>query len=407
MHGRRLLIGLFAVVALALTGCGGGNLNLGDLGKLTLKPCALPTTLPVTTKVSVDCTAIIKPPKTTTTTSTTTTTTGPTTTTTVPVTTTTLTTTTTATTPPLDGRWPTMANTGYPAGTSFITVAGDTHVTTPGQLIDGWHVTGDLLIDVPGVTVRNSWIEGYLDNSGVPHLDSQGNPPARMTVQDTTIGDTGLNTCNGQPGVGEHDYTATRVKIVNHGDGFRGSGSNVTIADSFVQVCDHMDNHDDALQIYCPMDSSPQLPNPCQNYDVHHNTLIVVNIRNFTSPLFGGSDPNGNVGNGFLANSTFSDNLLWGGVAEIFLYGDGLKIDHNRLMVNEWHNPAPDPGDPNHGDYHGSAFATLRDSGLYRPVVDSFFYGNGERSWTDNLEVIGDISAGTATLFSSTEVQQD
>jgi hypothetical protein len=295
-----------------------------------------------------------------------------------------------------------MATTGYPVGTSFTTVAGGTHVTTPGQVIDGWHVTGDLLVDAPGVTVKNSWIEGYLDNEGVPYLDQNGNPPARMTVQDTTIGDTGANTCNPQPGVGEHDYIATHVKIINHGDGFRGSGNNVTIKDNFVQTCEYPEAHADDFQIYCPADHVAQ---PCQNYDVEHNTLSDAKLADFTAPLFGGSDPNGNTGNGFIANSTFSDNLLWGGVFEIFLYGDGLKIDHNRLMVNEWQNPNVSGAD---GLYHGSAYTSLiiapDGSDFYRPIVDSLGCGSAGSSWTDNLEVTGDLDAGTATVFSHFEV---
>jgi hypothetical protein len=393
MRSRRLLIGLLAVVALALTACGGGSLNLGDLGTITAKPCPIPTTLPVSTKVVLGCTATIKPPKTT---AATTTTTAASTTTTTTVTTTAVPTSTTTT--PASETWPTVNTTGYPAGTTFTTVAGGTHVTTPGQRINGWHVTGDLLIDAPGVEITNSWIEGFLNNEGVPYVNPDGSSPARMTVQDTTIGANG--TCNEQVGVGEHDYTATRVKILDHGDGFRGSGNNVTIKDSFVQACQFPNAHADDFQIYCP---AQYLTQPCQNYDVEHNTLVDANLIDFNAPLFGGSDPNGDTSNGFIANSTFSDNLLWGGVFEIYLYGNGLKIDHNRLMVNEWHNPAPTP--PDTGDYYGSAYAKLPDGEvLYKPIVDSLGCGSPGSSWTDNLEVTGSLDTGTATLFATAEV---
>jgi hypothetical protein len=390
VHRRRILFGLLAVLALALTACGGGSLNLGDLGKVTLKPCALPTTLPVTTTVSVNCTAVIKPPKTTTSTTTATTTATSTTTTTTPVTTTT-------TTTPAGETWPATSTTGYPSGTTFTTVAGDTHVTTAGQHINGWHVTGDLLIDAPGVVITNSWIEGFLDNEGVPFTNPDGSSPDRMTITDTTIGANG--TCNDQVGVGEHDYTATRVKILDHGDGFRGSGNNVTIKDSYVQACQFPGAHADDFQIYCP---AQYLAQPCQNYDVEHNTLVDANLIDFNAPLFGGSDPNGNTSNGFIANSTFSDNLLWGGVFEIYLYGNGLKINHNRLMINSWQNPSVPGVD---GLYHGSAYAKLPDGEvLYRPIVDSLGCGSANSSWTDNLEVVGDLGAGTETLFNTAEV---
>jgi hypothetical protein len=398
MRSRRFLIGLFAVVALALTACGGGSLNLGDLGKITAKPCALPTALPVTTKVTIDCTATIKPPKTTTTTATTTT--GPTTTTTTMV----ATSTTTTTTPPAGETWPTQATTGYPGGTVFTDQPDGTKVTTPNQVINGWHVHGGLEIDVPGVQITNSWIEGQILNENEPLTMPDGSVPARLVIIDTTVGATGH--CDELPGIGEHDYTATRVKILDHGDGFRGSGNNVTVKDSFVQTCEFPQAHADDLQIYCPAEFLQQ---PCQNYDVEHNTFSEEGISDFTAPLFGGSDPNGNTGNGFIANSTFSDNLLWGGVFEIFLYGDGLKIDHNRLMINEWQNPNPDPGDS--GDYHGSAYAKLPDgapadgSVLYRPIVDSIGCGSPNSSWTDNREVFGDITTGKVTgSFGTDEV---
>lgn len=299
---------VLALAVLGLTGC---------KGDVSFDCPDAPTTAP-TTVVSTTCSLTYTPPSTTTTVPPTTTTT------TVPPTTTTTTVppTSTTSTPPPAG-FPTPATTGAPANTAFAAKPAGTIINTPNQVIDGWHVTGTLLVNAPGVTIRNSWIEGYLDNENTA-LGS-----ARMTVTDTTIGNP--NKCDPQPGLGEHDYTATRVRIIGQGDGFRVSGSNVTVTDSFVQTCDDPNNHDDALQIYCPASSLPQ---PCQNILMRHNTLSVAGVRNYTAPLFGGDNPGGP--NGQLANSVFDGNLLDGGVFSIYLYGSGLTIQHNRIVDHSW-----------------------------------------------------------------------
>lgn len=296
---------VLALAVLGLTGCKAGG---------TVDCPNLPTSAPATT-TSGTCTWTYTP--------------DPPSTATVPPTTTTTTTvppTTTSSTPPPNA-FPTPATTGAPNTTAFAAKPGGTVINTPNAVIDGWHVTGTLLVNAPGVTIRNSWIEGYLDNEATA-LGS-----ARMTVTDTTIGNP--SKCDPQPGVGEHDYTATRVRIIGMGDGFRVSGSNVTVTDSFVQTCDDPNNHDDGLQIYCPAGSVPQ---PCQNVLMRHNTLSNALTRNFTAPLFGGDNPGGP--NGQLANSTFDGNLLWGGVFSIYLYGQNLTIQHNRIATNPWKDPS-------------------------------------------------------------------
>lgn len=196
-------------------------------------------------------------------------------------------------------------------------------VSTPNQVIYGWHVTGDLVVNAPGVVISNSWVEGYLDNENT----ALGSAPMKVTA--TTIGNPAK--CNPLPGLGEHDYSAQGVRIVGMGDGFRVSGSNVSIQDSFVQTCDDPNNHDDGMQVYCP---SPPLPQPCQNVVVKHNYLSVFNTQNYTAPLFGGSSPGGS--NGQLANSSFTNNLLNGGVFTIYLYGSGLTIHDNDVVNGHW-----------------------------------------------------------------------
>lgn len=323
MRTRRflLLFPAFALVLAGVTACKGG----------VSFDCPDAPAVASTTVVSTTCSLTYTPAP-----GATTTTVPPTTTsTTVPPTTTTTTmptTTTTSSTPP-PSEFPTPATTGAPANTAFQPVRnGDMTITQPGTY-SGLHVTGALIVKAAGVTITNSWIEGNGVNANEV-LDNETTTAgaARMTVTNTTIGNPAV--CNGQPGLGEHDYTADHVRIIGMGDGFRVSGNNVTIQNSFVQTCDHTTNHDDGTQIFCPPTAVPQ---PCQNVVIDHNTLSNAGTRNFTAPVFGGGDPGGS--NGQFANSRITNNLLWGGVFTIDTAGKNLTITGNRVATNRWTMP--------------------------------------------------------------------
>lgn len=319
---RRITLALLLCCGLVLAAC---QVNWqADNGVTGGVSCPAIPTNPTTT-VNFTCTGSVVPsPAPTSTTST-----APPTTTTVPPTTTTAPTTTTTTTPPPSGQFPTPSTTGYPAGTVFKTVNGDLTITSPGTY-NALHVTGSILVQSPNVTITNSWVEGIGTSSEAIDNETTALGSGRMTVSNTTIGN---NTCNPQPGIGEHDYTADHIKIQGFGDGIRVSGSNVKVTNSFVQTCDDPNNHDDGMQVYCP---NPPLPQPCQNVDMEHNTLSNAQTRNFTAPLFGGV---GVSTNGALANSKFLNNMLWGGVFTIYLEGSGLDIEHNWMATNSWVDP--------------------------------------------------------------------
>jgi len=235
----------------------------------------------------------------------------------------------------------------------LTTHGGDVTITTTNQVISGWHVTGSLLVNAPGVQVLNSQVDGYLDN------ENTGQGSARMTVTDTTVG--AATGCNDLPGVGEHDYTALRVLIRNHGDGFRISGPNVSVSDSFVQACDSVNNHDDGMQAYCPTVL-------CDNIAMNHNTLSVAKTQNYTAPLFGGVGSS----NGQIAHASFTNNLLYGGVFSIYLgwsQGPSLTITGNRVATNPWTDST---GHVVNGWYYGSS---------------SLNGTCGHVTWTDNRAV--------------------
>lgn len=310
---RRILLAL-PVLALVLAGITGCRFT-GDNGSTVDCP-GLPTAT-VTAVATGTCTWTASP--------------LPTTSTMAPTTTTTVPTTTTTSTPPPSG-FPTPATTGAPTNTAFQPVHnGDMTISNAGTY-NGLHVTGALIITAAGVTITNSWIEGVGVDTDEVLLNETAAGSARLTVTNTTIGNPSV--CNGQPGLGEHDYTADHVRIIGMGDGFRASGNNVTITNSFAQTCDHATNHDDGVQIYCELGTVPQ---PCQNITIDHNTLSVANTRNFTAPVFGGDNPGG--GNGQFANSRITNNLLWGGVYTVDTAGKNLTITGNRVATNRWTIP--------------------------------------------------------------------
>ncbi|GAB2813596.1 hypothetical protein GCM10022221_09150 [Actinocorallia aurea] len=156
-----------------------------------------------------------------------------------------------STPPPTEGpartcpSYPTPACTGVPEGTEVRrTVEGDYEARTPGEVIDGWHIKGQL-ITYADVTVRRTRIDG-----GVTKNDQDG---AELTITDSTVGSPGdclvspaINT-----GYDTGTYTATRVLLQGHDDGFRTGGPDILITDSFVRACvTNPESHSDGLQDY-------------------------------------------------------------------------------------------------------------------------------------------------------------
>lgn len=323
---RRLALASLAVGAVVLVAACNAQVQFDDGSSASFACPSAPTAAP-STAVSGTCTYGFTP-KPTTTAPSTTTTAPPTSTTTPPPTTTT-------TSPPPPGGFPTPSTTGLPAGTTLQPAVTNLTISKAGTY-SNLHVTQAVTVTVPGVHIVNSLIEGIgvdaneaLDNETTAmNVD----PSQRLTITDTTVGNSA--SCSPQPGVGEHDYTATRVKIIGMGDGFRVSGNYVTIQDSFVQACNDPNNHDDGVQVYCPAEFLTQ---PCHDVMVNHNTLSVALTRNFTAPVFGGSDPGGS--NGQLANSSFTNNMLWGGVFSIYTMGKNITITGNRVATNRWTMP--------------------------------------------------------------------
>lgn len=155
--------------------------------------------------------------------------------------------------------YPTPACTGVPPGTVLTELPlnhdGVNHrVTVDGTVIDAKHIAGNLLITANDVVITNSRIDGFVlgHYSGVTYS---------FTITDSEIGS--ASSCVTQAGIGSARYTARRVLIRGHDDGFRASGPDITIRDSYVKLCGEAESHSDGIQDYPA----------AQNLVFDHNTI--------------------------------------------------------------------------------------------------------------------------------------
>lgn len=242
-----------------------------------------------------------------------------------------------------------------PAGTTFThTVNGDYTVTTAGQHIDEWHITGDLVIRANNVAITNSQIDGTVNNDSGTVKGTEQYPS--FTISDSTVGpsdactraqgksctDAGSGStanCHGSPGIGEGNYTATRVYVRGHDDGFRVSGPNVTVQDSYFYAC-YLNatfappdgSHSDGVQSYCSAKPA------CSNIRILHTTLDLSGVP-ATFPI--------NLGDHHQSSVTLKDNLLVGGenylIYALYVGGPKWTVSNNRLVKDTWVPGTPWP----------------------------------------------------------------
>jgi hypothetical protein len=256
-------------------------------------------------------------------------------------------------------KYPSPACTGVPAGTALSkTITGDYNVTAAGEVIDGWHITGSLNIHANNVVVKNSQIDGTVNNEGTTNVYYP------FTIADSTVGPS--SGCVGSPGVGEGSYTATRIYVRGHDDGFRMSGNNVTVQDSYFNACwlppalaPPDGSHSDGFQAYCPAAA-------CANLQLLHNTLDLSGVP-ATFPL--------NMVDTNLSAVTANDNLLLGGhnylIVSFWHSGPNWTLHNNRLVKDTWDSAGPYPnlnfaasaeGTCSHQDWQGNTIVTIDSS---------------------------------------------
>jgi hypothetical protein len=204
--------------------------------------------------------------------------------------------------------YPTPGCTGVPAGAALRTVSGDYTAQRAGEVVDGVRITGVLRIAAHDVTVRNTEVHGGVTNY-------RNGATYRFTITDTTVG--APSGCNGGQAVGVDKYTATRLHIRNFGDGFRDSGDNILIQDSFVKLCSNPGDHSDGVQGYFGG----------SNVIVRHNTIDQRSAQSVTSPIFMADGSKG---------GTFEDNLLAGGGYTVRLHDGTFRFTGNRIVDGSW-----------------------------------------------------------------------
>ena len=208
--------------------------------------------------------------------------------------------------------YPNPSCTGVPSGTSLATVTGDVTLKTPGQIYEGKHVTGSIFVAAANVTIRKSQIDGNVVNH------NYGDP--KFTIEDSTVGKEG--SCTKDTAIDESNYTATRVKVLGHGDGFGVSGvGNVLIQDSFVKLCSSdASYHSDGVQGYLGG----------TNVRIIHNTIDQRPAAiGATAPVFFSDNSK---------DADVQDNLLAGGSQTIRVYYFGGKniVKNNRVVNKSW-----------------------------------------------------------------------
>lgn len=211
--------------------------------------------------------------------------------------------TTGSTTCPLPA-YPTPSCTGVPKGTTVAnTVSGDYTATTAGQVIDSWHITGDLVIQAANVVIKNTQVDGTITNDGIANTS--------YNVSDSTVG-TATCALGGQPSLNGHDITAIRVLLQGHADGIDMGGDNVTISDSYVKPCFLPGSivgsdgyHTDGVQDQCSA--------TCSNIALTHDTFDARAY--YGGQSMGNSALNlGSSADGLhIRNVTLANNLFMGG----------------------------------------------------------------------------------------------
>lgn len=138
---------------------------------------------------------------------------------------------------PPKGEWPGPQNTGVPVGTA-LTAVGGMRVTTPNQVLDSLDISGQVVIDAPGVVIKNSRIHGTASDAYGVYVVT-----GSVTVTDSEI----FGFANA---IAFTDWTAIRVNI--HGTTQDGAklGDNTLLQDSWIHdLTPEAGAHSDGAQL--------------------------------------------------------------------------------------------------------------------------------------------------------------
>jgi hypothetical protein len=132
-----------------------------------------------------------------------------------------------ATTPPTTTKWPDASTTGVPAGVT-LKPSGSLTITTPGAVVEGLDIKGDVFIRAANVTLKNSRVTGRVDTG-----DAAGKYPGTLIQRVEVIGPYNSAADGGYPAVGYTDLTCDGCNIRGWGKG-AGLVANITIKNSWI-----------------------------------------------------------------------------------------------------------------------------------------------------------------------------
>lgn len=172
------------------------------------------------------------------------------------------------------------------------------------------------MIEADGVIVKSTRVDDSVIN------DANGTART-FTISDSTVGPERCGTSTWMPmAIGSAKYTATRVHVRGHADGFRASGPDVVIRDSYYKACVvSSEAHADGIQDYPA----------AQRLVIQHNTFDMSHLTSgYTAPIFVYSTGTETV--------RIIDNLVSGGVYSVFIrptHGQ-WEVSGNRVVNEEW-----------------------------------------------------------------------
>jgi hypothetical protein len=238
------------------------------------------------------------------------------------------------------GARPTPSNVGVPAGTKLTELAGNLdgphyRVTKDNTVLDRVHIKGDLLITANNVKITNSQIDGAVNDEYADKFYS-------FSISDSTVGPE--SGCQTAVGIGDSDYTATRVIIRGHGDGFRASGNNINIQSSYVHLCSNPGDHSDGIQTY----------NTGHDLTLNNTTIDQRDAKDVTAPIF--------IVDKGTSNVTVTNNLVMGGTISIQVKNfSGFAIVKNNSLVDKSWIYGPAESDCSRIQWSGNQLVNIDD----------------------------------------------
>jgi hypothetical protein len=216
--------------------------------------------------------------------------------------------------------FPDASNTGVPAGTT-LTPSGGLTITTAGAVIDRRDITGQVVVNAPNVTIRNSRIRS--NSMWVVDNNSTG-----LVVEDSEILNlriAGQNNCHN--GIGNSNFTVRRTEITGCENAMNiDSPGNVVLEDTYIHDLDTTgpsyvwgnDPHTDGIQI----------GRGAANMVFRHNTIdpigAVVGSGGTSGIIIGSNIPD--------LNLRIEDNYIDGGNSSYAIYAPRIQV--NSLYIN-------------------------------------------------------------------------